>query len=128
MQWMLVALLCLFYGEPWLHSRTRVIASRAQDIELDDVTSLWGKFPSIIDKIKETGMLLGDERHSRQGQPSTVSIRPAGEESGHGVYHAFLQQRFYIFGGERGQVQHRKNELFWFEQRKLGGWHSISYG
>ena len=81
---MLVALLCLFLTEPWLHSKTRVLASRAQDIELDDVTSLWDKFPSIIDKIKETGMLLSDEGHSLQGQILDGIYQTGGRRIAHG--------------------------------------------
>jgi hypothetical protein len=39
-----------------------------QNLELDDLTSLWDKFPALIGKIKEAGMLLNNDFY--QGRDS----------------------------------------------------------
>lgn len=36
-----------------------------QNLELEDVTSSWDKFPSFIDKIKEAGMLLRYDKRNK---------------------------------------------------------------
>jgi hypothetical protein len=50
------------------------VPTNVQNVELDDITSIWDKFPSIIDKIKEAGMLLKyDKIEGRkfEGHPKT---------------------------------------------------------
>ncbi len=37
---------------------TCAVPTNIQNLELDDITSIWDKFPSLIDKIKEAGMLF----------------------------------------------------------------------
>jgi hypothetical protein len=52
------SLTCLFLTNFLIQPTTCAVPTNIQNLELDDVTSLWDKFPSIIDQIKETGMLF----------------------------------------------------------------------
>ncbi|CAF1032001.1 unnamed protein product [Rotaria sordida] len=47
-------LTCLLSINFFIQSATCVLSNNVQNLEFDDITSLWDKFPSIIDKIKET--------------------------------------------------------------------------
>lgn len=51
-------LTCLFFIITFVQPTTCALSNEVQNLEYDDITSLWDKFPSIIDKIKETGMLF----------------------------------------------------------------------
>ncbi|UJR37331.1 hypothetical protein I4U23_030039 [Adineta vaga] len=46
-------LTCLLFVNVLIQSTTCALPSNIQNLELDDITSLWDKLPSIIDKIKE---------------------------------------------------------------------------
>jgi len=52
------SLTCLFLIKFFIEPTICAAPNNIQNLELDDVTSLWDKFPSLIDKIKEAGMLL----------------------------------------------------------------------
>jgi hypothetical protein len=54
----LLLLLCLLLTDFFIQPTTCALPNNIQNLELDDVTSLWDKFPILIDKIKEAGMLL----------------------------------------------------------------------
>ena len=45
-------LVCLFA----IQSSRCTLPNNIQNLELDDITSLWEKFPFLIDKLKEAGM------------------------------------------------------------------------
>jgi len=49
----------------FIQPTTCAVPNNIQNLELDDVTSLWDKFPSLIDKIKEAGMLLKYDKRTR---------------------------------------------------------------
>ncbi|CAF0929613.1 unnamed protein product [Adineta ricciae] len=45
--------ICLLFINFLIQSSTCALPNNIQNLELDDITSLWDKFPAIIDKIKE---------------------------------------------------------------------------
>jgi hypothetical protein len=51
-------LIFLFFTNSFIEPTTCAFTNYIQNLELDDITSLWDKFPAIIDRIKEAGMLL----------------------------------------------------------------------
>lgn len=55
-------LLFLFLISFLIEPTTPAIQNYFQNLELDDVTSLWDKFPSIVAQIKQAGMLLKNSR------------------------------------------------------------------
>ncbi len=59
-------LTCLCLMKVIIQPTTCAVSNNIQNLELDDVTSLWDKFPSLIDKIKEAGMLFRYDNN--QGQ------------------------------------------------------------
>jgi hypothetical protein len=64
------SLTCLVLTNCLIQLTTCAIPTNIQNLELDDITSLWDKFPSIIDKIKEAGMLFRydkNEGHKYEG-------------------------------------------------------------
>jgi hypothetical protein len=58
-------LTCLFLIKFFIQPTICAAPNDIQNLELDDVTSLWDKFPSLIDKIKEAGMLLKYDKRTR---------------------------------------------------------------
>ncbi len=58
-------LTCLFLINFFIQPTICAVPNDIQNLELDDVTSLWDKFPSLIDKIKEAGMLLKYDKRTR---------------------------------------------------------------
>ena len=46
------SLVCLFL----IQSTQCALPNNVQNAELDDLTSAWEKFPSLIDRLKEAGM------------------------------------------------------------------------
>lgn len=70
MLFMIFSLTCLVLTKFFIQPTTGALPNNIQNLELDDVTSLWDKFPSLIDKIKEAGMLLRydkDQGHKFEG-------------------------------------------------------------
>ena len=51
-------LICLFLTKFFIQPTTCIASANIQDFEFIDITLLWDQFPSIVDKIKETGMLF----------------------------------------------------------------------
>ncbi|CAF3576654.1 unnamed protein product [Rotaria sp. Silwood1] len=49
-----VFLTCLLLIKFFIQPTTCALSNNIQNLEFDDITTLWDKFPSIIDKIKET--------------------------------------------------------------------------
>ncbi len=60
------SLTCLFLIKFFIQPTTCALPTNIQNLELDDVTSLWDTFPSLIDKIKEAGTSLRYDK--KQGQ------------------------------------------------------------
>jgi len=52
------SLIFLFLTNFLIEPTTCVLPAYFQNLELDDITSLWDKFPSVINQIKQAGMLL----------------------------------------------------------------------
>jgi hypothetical protein len=52
------SLIFLFLTNTFIEPTTCDLPAYLQNLELDDITSLWDKFPSIINQIKQAGMLL----------------------------------------------------------------------
>jgi hypothetical protein len=50
-------LIFIFLTNFFLEPTTCALPAYLQNLELDDITSLWDKFPSIIAQIKQAGML-----------------------------------------------------------------------
>jgi hypothetical protein len=53
-------LIFLFLTNFLIQPTTCALQDYIQNLELDDVTSLWDKFPSFIGKIKDASMLLNN--------------------------------------------------------------------
>jgi hypothetical protein len=58
-------LTCLFLTKFCIQPTTCAVPANIKTLELEDVTALPNKFPSIIDKIEETGMLF--KYYQKQG-------------------------------------------------------------
>ena len=56
---------CLLFINFLIQSSTCALPNNIQNLELDDITSLWDKFPAIIDKIKEAGMLFWYDKREK---------------------------------------------------------------
>lgn len=54
-------LIFLFLTNIFIEQTTCALPEYLQNLELDDITSLWDKFPSIINQIKQAGMLLEND-------------------------------------------------------------------
>jgi hypothetical protein len=57
----------LFLTNLLIEPTTCALPSYLQNLELDDLTSLWDKFPALIGKIKEAGMLLNNNFYQGRG-------------------------------------------------------------
>ena len=53
----ILSLTCLLLTNLLIQPITCALPNNIQDLELDDITSLWDKFPVLIDKIKEAGRI-----------------------------------------------------------------------
>jgi hypothetical protein len=51
-------LILLLIASLFIQPTTAPLPTYLQNLELDDVTSLWDKFPSLIAQIKQAGMLF----------------------------------------------------------------------
>jgi hypothetical protein len=55
------SLIFIFFTHILIEPTTCAWSTNLQNLELDDITSLWDKLPSVIGKIKEAGMLLKND-------------------------------------------------------------------
>jgi hypothetical protein len=55
-------LTCLFLINIFIQSTLCAVPTNIQNLELDDLISVWDKFPSMIEKIKEAGMLFRNDK------------------------------------------------------------------
>jgi hypothetical protein len=67
------SLICLFFLKFFIQTTICSVPTNIQNLELEDVTSSWDKFPSFIDKIKEAGMLL---RYDKRNKVITIQGHP----------------------------------------------------
>jgi hypothetical protein len=56
----------LFLTNFLIEQTTCALPEYLQNLELDDITSLWDKFPSVINQIKQAGMLLRNDFYEGQ--------------------------------------------------------------